>query len=230
MDLVFLGEIIRMRSLLLIFCLLFVGVCNSQTTGTMTDSRDGKVYKTVVIGTQTWMAENLNVATFRNGDPIPEEQYDVKWIRAREFAKPAWCYYNKDTTKGRIYGKLYSWAAVSDPRGLAPEGWHIPTDEDWTILSDYLGGDEVAGKKMKSNNGWLENGNGTNTCGFLGLPGGGRFGNGEFNNFGYYGWWWSSSENYLTLQWKDDSLDFNRNLRSGQWLMIYGLSVRCVKD
>lgn len=104
--------------------------------------------QTVTIGSQIWMTKNLDVANFRNGDPIPEAKTDAEWEAAGENEQPAWCYYDNDTANGTKYGKLYNWYAVNDPRGLAPTGYHIPTDAEWTKLSDYLGND--AGTKMKS--------------------------------------------------------------------------------
>lgn len=142
----------RMRSLLFIGFILFFGSSYTQTTGIMTDTRDGKVYKTVVIGSQTWMAENLNVSTFRNGDPIPEARTNEEWEKAGKEGKPAWCYYDNDPKNGSKYGKLYNWYAVNDPRGLAPKGWYIPSHDEWTTLENYLG--DHAGKKMKSTIGW----------------------------------------------------------------------------
>jgi uncharacterized protein (TIGR02145 family) len=157
-----------MKNIFLIVYLLIIGFSYSQTTGTLTDSRDGKVYKTVVIGTQTWMAENLNVSSFRNGDPIPEAKTDEEWIKAGENEQPAWCYYNNDPKNGVKFGKLYNWYAVNDPRGLASLGWHVSTYEEWNELINYLGGVSEAGIKIKSNQGWKENYNGTNESGFTG--------------------------------------------------------------
>jgi uncharacterized protein (TIGR02145 family) len=111
-------------------------------------------YKTVTIGTQVWMKENLNVSTFRNGDPIPEAKTDEEWKAAGDAKQPAWCYYNNDPKNGTKYGKLYNWYAVNDSRGLAPEGWHVPTDEEWTVLIGYLGGEKDITKKIKSTSGW----------------------------------------------------------------------------
>jgi len=110
--------------------------------------------QTVTIGKQVWMTKNLDVSTFRNGDPIPEAKTDEAWKAAGENKQPAWCYYDNDPKNGTKYGKLYNWYAVNDPRGLAPAGYHIPTDAEWTVLTDYLGGEDVAGKKMKSTSGW----------------------------------------------------------------------------
>jgi uncharacterized protein (TIGR02145 family) len=94
-------------------------------------------FNSVVIGTQTWMAENLNVSTFRNGDPIPEAKTNEEWVKAGEEGKPAWCYYNNDPINGIKYGKLYNWYAVSDSRGLSPDGWHVSNLDDWNALDLY---------------------------------------------------------------------------------------------
>ena len=106
--------------------------------------------KSVQIGTQTWMVENLNVSTFRNGDPIPEAKNDKEWSMSVESMQPAWCYYDNNPKNGEKYGKLYNWYAVNDPRGLAPAGWHVPGDEEWTKLIDFLGGSGDADEKLKS--------------------------------------------------------------------------------
>ena len=112
-------------------------------------------FKSVIIGEQEWMLENLNVAHFRNGEPIPEAKTNDEWERAGMEKTPAWCYYyDNDPENGKKYGKLYNWFAVNDPRGLAPEGWHVPCDNEWTRLTDYLGGEEIAGTKMKNTSGW----------------------------------------------------------------------------
>jgi len=105
--------------------------------------------QTVIIGTQVWATKNLDVSTFRNGDPIPQAKSDAEWVAAGENYQPAWCYYDNDPKNGTKYGKLYNWFAVRDARGLAPAGWHVPTDEEWTELSTFLGGEDVAGEKMK---------------------------------------------------------------------------------
>jgi uncharacterized protein (TIGR02145 family) len=129
-----------MRNILFFFSFLG-GIVFSQTKGTLTDSRDGKIYKTVVIGAQTWMAENLNVSTFRNGDNIPEAKTNEEWNTAGENGQPAWCYYDFDSNNGAEYGKLYNWFAVTDLRGLAPFGWHTPNLDEWNILRVYIGSD-----------------------------------------------------------------------------------------
>ena len=110
--------------------------------------------QTVTIGTQVWTTKNLNVTTFRNGESIPQAKTNEEWILAYENNQPAWCYYNNDAANGAKYGILYNWFAVNDPRGLAPAGFHIPTDAEWDALITFLGGESVAGKKMKSTSGW----------------------------------------------------------------------------
>jgi len=170
------------------------------------------------------------VATFRNGDPIPEAKTDEEWQKAGENKQPTWCYYGNDPKNGEQYGKLYNWYAVNDPRGLAPEGYHVPTDAEWTQLSDYLGGEDVAGKKMKSTSGWDENGNGSNESGFNGLPGGYRYDNGPFYDFGKFGYWWSSTENDTSYAW-DRYLNYNYgDVVRGNTNKQKGLSVRCLRD
>jgi uncharacterized protein (TIGR02145 family) len=113
-----------------------------------------QLIKEIKIGDQVWMAENLNVFYFQNGDPIPIVKSNEEWCKAGLEKKPACCYYNNSGVMGEKFGLLYNWYAVNDPRGLAPNGWHIPSDEEWTVLSSFLGGDEVAGNKLKSTNEW----------------------------------------------------------------------------
>ncbi len=219
-----------MKKILTLLLITYSVVSTAQETGSITDSRDGKVYKTVVIGTQTWMAENLNVSKFRNGDPIPEAKTNEEWAKAGENKQPAWCYYNNDTANGSKYGKLYNWFAINDPRGLAPEGFHIPSDQEWTMLTDYLGSEDQAGTKMKSKNTWQKKGIGTNESGFSGLPGGMRFYDGAFYVIGNNGYWWSSTDDwsysafYRLLSF--DSVSMGRDASDKPT----GLSVRCLKD
>jgi uncharacterized protein (TIGR02145 family) len=185
---------------------------------------------TVTIGTQVWMTKNLNVSTFRNGDVIPQAKTQGEWEAFGKTGEPAWCYYDNDPANGDKYGKLYNWYAVHDSRGLAPIGFHVPTHTEWTTLTDYLGGAEIAGYKMKTRSGWYKEGNGTNSSGFSGLSGGWRFDDGTFGNEGYLGYWWSSSEFNTTLAWKrylsySYGLVYSKYLNKGN-----GLSVRCLRD
>jgi uncharacterized protein (TIGR02145 family) len=216
--------------------------------------------QTVTIGTQTWTTKNLDVATFRNGDPIPQAKTEEEWKAAGDNKQPAWCYYDNKAANGTKYGKLYNWYAVNDARGLAPAGWHVPTDEEWTVLSTFLGGEDVAGKKMKSSNGWDGfgctkcnggsaefkkicsackgtqsnssepfSGNGTNSSGFTGLPGGTRhyYGNSLVGN---YGSWWSASEHNGADSWHRVLYIYGSSLIRFNGSKDDGFSVRCVKD
>jgi uncharacterized protein (TIGR02145 family) len=152
-------------------------------------------YKTVKIGNQQWMVENLNIDNFRNSDTIPEVKDPIRWANGIYKKEPAWCYYENNYENGEKYGKLYNWFAVNDPRGLAPEGWHIPSVKEWKELLDYLGGYKLAGKKMKNTNGWdivLEKGR--NESGFSALPGGFRDTFADFRCKGDMGYWWSSTD------------------------------------
>ena len=193
--------------------------------------------QTVTIGTQVWTTKNLDVATFRNGDSIPHAKTNEEWTKAGENQQPAWCYYDNDPAKGVKYGRLYNWYAVNDSRGLAPVGYHVPTDAEWYILTEYLGGDFPAGSKMKSKSGWisinnssgLKSGNGTNTSGFSGLPGGDRY-HEAFSRIGKTAYWWSSTENG-PYDAESRHLDYYEgNVFRFLSLKQSGLSVRCVKD
>jgi len=200
----------------------------AQTQPTTVTDMDGNRYATVKIGSQTWMAGNLNVAHFRNGDIIPEIEVAAGWVQAAEDHKPAWCYYNGDAANGRKYGKLYNWYAVHDPRGLAPEGWHIPSDAAWTELTIYLGGENVAGTKLKFTSGWHKNGNGSNESGFAGMAAG--FDDGTFYGIDLYGYWWSSSETDINDAWYRYLYCFKDRIYRGDYDKGYGLSVRCLMD
>jgi len=185
---------------------------------------------TVKIGNQEWMTNNLNVSTFKNGDTIPEAKSDEAWIKAGEEGKPAWCYYDNDPENGNKYGRLYNWYAVTDPRGLAPSGWHIPSDAEWTTLTDNLGGEDVAGHKMKSQAGWDYEGNGSNASGFSGLPGGFRDYSGTFYFIGSNGDWWSSTEDDTYDAWARLLYYDGGDVGSYSGNEATGFSVRCLRD
>ncbi|HIA05905.1 MAG TPA: hypothetical protein EYN71_04200 [Flavobacteriales bacterium] len=210
----------------------FVVMCWGCGTQRVTDA-DDNTYKTVQIGNQLWMAENLNVSHFRNGDPIPHVKTDEEWERAGDNKQPAWCYYDNDPAHGEKYGKMYNWYAANDSRGIAPKGWHVPSDAEWTALANYLGGRDVAGTKMRTASGWNENGDGTNESGFSGLPGGGRDVNGSFYYAGYYGSWWSSTQSATTKAWTRN-LGYNiygiGSVYRNDGSKGNGLSVRCLRD
>ena len=183
---------------------------------------------TVRIGIQIWASANLNVSKFQNGDSIPEAKTNQEWVSAGESGKPAWCYYNNDPKNGVKYGKLYNWYAVNDPRGLAPAGWALPGDQDWSTLAYNLGGPDDAGYKMKSTSGWNGGFIGSNEAGFTGLPGGYRVENGTFLNVGSIGTWWSTTESKVLT-----SIDYyviqSSNLGRSSSPRQRGESVRCIK-
>jgi uncharacterized protein (TIGR02145 family) len=194
----------------------------------------------VKIGKQEWMIKNLDVAMFRNGELIPEAKTEKEWVEAGENKQPAWCYYDNDPANGAKYGKLYNWYAVVDPRNVCPTGWHVPTDVEWSVLINHLdpnadGGDSIpnkAGAKMKAKEGWHEEGNGTNSSGFTGLPGGGLYGSYGFFNFvgNYGGYWWSSTESSATSAWFR-YLDYTNGTATRYSLdKQNGFSVRCLRD
>ena len=163
-------------------------VLTSTGSGTLTwTNATSVIYTSVLIGTQQWMQQNLEVVTYRDGTVIPQVTDATAWAG---LTTGAWCYYGNDPSSG--YGKLYNWYAVNDPRGLAPQGWHIPTDAEWTTLSTLLGGTSVAGGKMKTTGitRWNSpNTSATNESGFAGLPGGYRNGSGTFYSVGAFGYW-----------------------------------------
>jgi len=184
--------------------------------------------ETVRIGTQNWAIANLNVSTFRNGDSIPQARTNKEWVAAGDAGKPAWCYYNNDPSIGKIYGKLYNWYAVNDPRELAPSGWTLPSDADWTLLINFSGRQGAAGSKIKSSVRWSEGSNGTNETGFTGFPSGYRVENGTFVNIGNIGIWWSTTENN-PLSAFDHYLSQSSSVGRSNSPKQRGESVRCLK-
>ncbi len=194
--------------------------------------------ESVKIGNQIWMTKNLDVNHYRNGDPIRHAQTTDEWEDANNKREGACCYYNNDPAKGAIYGKLYNWYAVNDPRGLAPNGWHIPTNAEWIILENCLGSSSVAGGKMKST-GTKEGGDGlwrrpnegaTNESGFSALPGGSRDYYGSFSSIEYLCSWWSATESTETYAFFETLHYFYNFVGRGGSEKEYGFSVRCVTD
>jgi uncharacterized protein (TIGR02145 family) len=200
---------------------------------------DGNVYNTVIIGGQEWMAENLKVTHYRTGDPIDTDFDGWEW---RNLTSSAFCVYDDLSTNSNIYGLLYNWYAVDDYRNLAPDGWHIPSDEEWLQLINYLGGEETAGGPLKATGNFVEgdglwsppNTGATNTSGFTGLPGGFRgVSQGNYHSVYVSGVFWSSTEA------TDLSSDYawHRGLRYdheeaplGAHPKTLGYSVRCIRD
>jgi len=205
-------------------------------------SYQGYDYATVLIGEQCWFAENLRNENYVNGDAIPSGLSDSEWQNASSGAVAVYgegnstCYdYSPDGDACDAawslseYGRLYNWYAVDDARGLCPSGWHVPTDGEWTVLTDHLGGESVAGGHMKTDYGWYGGGNGSNSSGFSGLPGGFRSSFGGFLSAGYYGGWWSSSPNGSNA-WLRLLSNLNEDVSRHSYSPPYGFSVRCVRD
>jgi uncharacterized protein (TIGR02145 family) len=183
---------------------------------------------TITFGTQEWTTENLNVDRYRNGDIIPQVQDIHQWENLKT---GAWCYCENKADNGNKYGKLYNWYAVNDPRGLAPKGWHIPSDAEWTQLADYLGGEEVAGGKLKATTLWdTPNTGATNESGFKGLLGGCNSSLLGYSHIGEDGNFWTASEDYDCFAWyRSLGYDSSDMLRINS-LMTDGMSIRCVRD
>ncbi len=204
-------------------------------------------WQPLTIGSQVWMLKNLDVDHYRNGDSIPEVRDSTEWANLKS---GAWCYYLNDTTNGEIYGKLYNWYALNDPRGICPEGWHIPTDNEWKTLEMCLGiskedsdkngfrGINEGGKLKESGTGYWQSPNtgGTNESGFTALPGGVRDDLGTFNLIGLNGFWWSATMDTASPYWLPPRAWGRRldNIRASiiraQGNYLTGKSVRCVKD
>ncbi len=215
-------------------------VIEFTTLGSVTDI-DGNTYKTVKIGDQWWMAENLKVTHYKNGNPIPEIKDNNEWIN-RQFG--AYCYYSNVQFTGTCYGKLYNWYAVTDDRGIAPEGWHVPSKEDWKKLEFFLGlsPSEVEdfmwrgtneGDRLKATAGWNNNGNGTDDYGFHALPGGYRwYEHGEFLDYGKTAAFWSTTEyDKNNRNGINRALQYNKSeIGRAYNPKTCGMSVRCVKD
>ena len=184
----------------------------------------------VLVDGKLWMKKNLNVEQFRNGDPVFYARTNEEWNKAGKYKQPAYCYYENNPVYGILYGKLYNWYAVDDPRGLSPQGWHIPTDTEWSELTKYLGGEEVTGSKIKSKHGWSESGNGINSSELSVLPGGYDYYMGNFKYAGLYGSCWSSTQLDSLYAWGRIVYYFSDYISRNNFNKGYGFSVRCVKD
>ncbi|NTW33985.1 MAG: hypothetical protein HGB12_15440 [Bacteroidetes bacterium] len=198
------------KPLLLTIIILIISMSSlAQVTATFNDARDSTIYKTVQIETQTWMAENLN--------------YN---------ANESWCY-KDDTCKCNIYGRLYTWDAA---KTACPVGWHLPSNDEWTILINNLGGEKIAGGKMKESGTthWKSPNKGAiNTSGFTALPSGDRHilqTNSLFLSIGYYNGWWSSTESNSSYAWSLGLSLYSTNVNTGDCAKRDGLSIRCLKD
>jgi uncharacterized protein (TIGR02145 family) len=203
----------------------------SLSAQTVIKDADGNEYKTTAIDKQVWMAGNLNVTHFLNGDEIPQATTDEAWAAAAKEGKPAWCYYNNDSTNAK-YGKLYNYYAITDSRGIAPKGFHVPTVANYQTLVKFLGGLHMAGTKLKHTSGWPAHSNGSTNIGFAGLPAGYRMPSGKFMELGTKTSWWTNSGEIPTA-----SQLYTLSLVSISYETLYlkmdkatGCSVRCIKD
>ena len=186
--------------------------------------------ESVKIGNQIWMTKNLAVETFRNGDPIPIITDRDEWHKANNEGRAACCYLDNDKEKEAIYGKLYNWHAINDPRGLAPEGWKIPTNIDWVVLARSTGGFELGGKSLKSKQFW-KNDQGNNDSKFDAMGGGYRDDRGIYSAELLSGNWWSSTSSRsneiqavrMSLYYKSDEISLSNYYKGN------GYSVRCIK-
>lgn len=208
------------------------GCSKDEDTGSDNEVMDieGNVYRTVVIGTQTWMAENLKTTIFNDGVEIPLVINDVRWSA---LTTPAYCWYNNDRELyGDTYGALYNWYAVNTGK-LCPTGWHVPGDEEWKMLTDYLGGEEEAADKLKETGSvhWASlNSTATNETGFTALPNGLRFPfEYTFSDIGFAANWWSSDilEQDMRFAWYRE---LSNTVRRDGFLKEFGIGVRCKKD
>lgn len=200
---------------------------------------EGNFYKTIQIGTQVWMAENLRTTKYNNGTPIPNVMDSVKWGKLNT---GAWCYYNNDAANNNLYGKLYNWYAVINSNQLCPKGWHVPSDAEWTILMKYLDptADETlccnnkAGEKMKTTGEqyWkMSNKKVTNSSGFSGMPGGARnLDANSFNYLGQTGYWWSTTETNIKTIYGRFLYFLNNALTKYSGEKTDGFCVRCLQD
>ena len=189
----------------------------------------------IKICNQAWMIKNLDVSQYRNGDPIPEVTDSTEWAN---LTTGAWCYYDNNPENGATFGKLYNWYAVNDPRGLAPTGWHIPSDAEWEVLVKCLGDSSVAGGKLKDK-GTFEDKKGiwqtpntgaTNTSNFTALPGGSRNSDTTLAIIRTGAYFWSTTDTTETNAWFRQLSFDNAKIIRRESKKYYGYSVRCVRD
>ena len=205
----------------------------AKTYGSVSDVC-GNSYKTIVIGNQEWMAENLNTSKYSNGDPIPNlsdySNYSGQWNTT---SSGAWVNYSNNSQNECPYGKLYNFYTTVDSRNVCPTGWHVPSDNDWEVLENYLGGDSIAGMKLKSsgNKYWAVNTTATNESGFSALPGGWEM-NIVMISLNYLGNWWTSSldGNNKPIHRTIGNLDKYIQESTANQSRTNGISIRCIKN
>lgn len=233
-------QIIYFISLVAAFHLLSAGGCKKDDTvapplpetGKVTDI-DGNVYKTIRIGTQVWMSENLRVTKYRDGSVIPYVYPQAEW---KTLGTGARCPSTQGELNTAVYGYLYNWYAVNNSKNLAPTGWHIPSKAEWQVLIDFLGGNVAATDKMKDagSTHWDINNTANNSSGFTALGAGIRFDNGNHSTISggtpAHAIWWSSTTSGSTTNADMRDIHGNKPVVDGSHAYKYGLSVRCIKD
>ncbi len=242
------NNFINYSAVLTVFFLLFFCMChkneepinddndddnnNNIGCGTVTDG-DGNVYNTIIIGDQCWMQTNLKTAKYMNGDLIESTTPDTLEIIGESEPKYQWVF-ESNTNYLSAYGRLYTWHAITDTRGVCPAGWHIPSDTEWTTLINLMGGDSAAGIKLKeagTSHWYAPNAFTTNESGFTALPGGYRTQDGMFRGILFRGMWWSATESNIPSNAYDRQLDNNSvNVSRGNNHKNTGSAIRCVKD
>ncbi len=217
--------------LMLLFTTNSTGTFAQQKSRIITD-KDGNKYRTVVIDDQEWMAENLRTTRLNDGTPIVNETDMTKWV---QITTPAYAWCNNDIGKKDPYGALYNWYAVNTGK-LCPTGWHVPSDEDWTKLTDFLGGLVIAGGKLKESGTahWnAPNSGATNESGFSAVPAGYRYGyfwgQGTFNEIGINGYYFTSTDCTNTHIWTRTMNSGNTKVYRSIFVKNNGFSVRCIK-
>lgn len=206
----------------------WVNLIDSEMTSGCTDY-EGTVYPTFRIGNMEWMAENLRVYHYNNGDQIDNVVDNTAWSN---LTTGAWVWYNNDYQNYGDYGNLYNWYAVMDSRKICPAGWHVPSDAEWIALSNAIGGDYFSGGKLKSVSGlWnTPNTGATNSSGFSGLPGGLRVETGSYMNAGHSGYWWTTHEVSTSFARYRYMVYNSKGLGTNHYYKTWGLHVRCVRD
>ncbi len=227
------------------YCIGFIGLAllgigasaqqnksTAQASATVTDI-DGNIYKTVTIGNQGWMAEDLKTTRYRNGDLISTTSPATLDISSESTPKYQWAYAG-DESNVATYGRLYTWYAVSDSRSVCPAGWHVPSDAEWQTLIDFLGGERAAQGKLKEagTTHWNSpNSDATNESGFTALPGGNRFNNEPFKGLGDFTHWWTATEYDAKFAWRRVMSKNAPEDHTGGWAdKKIGWLVRCLKD
>nr|WP_255494211.1 fibrobacter succinogenes major paralogous domain-containing protein [Hufsiella ginkgonis] len=192
---------------------------------------DGNTYRTVRIGNQLWMAENLRVTHYRDGSAILQLPANEAWRKAED---GAWCDYFNERENGKTYGHLYNWLAVNDVRGIAPAGWRVPSQEDIAELITYLKGDTIAASGLKEAGAahWIDAGsNASGDSGFDALPGGYRSGiDGSFHTLKSNGYWWAATRSFELFAWSPRIFGSFADVDRDKSYYTYGFSVRCIKE